>query len=52
MLVYFIFQSPPKGATIPYRPKGLAGGHAVLSQQHGAPVGIPVKFEHRSSITF
>ncbi|CAL8366557.1 poly(rC)-binding protein 3 [Gadus morhua] len=32
-----MLESPPKGATIPYRPKGLAGGHAVLSQQHGAP---------------
>ncbi|CAL8284484.1 unnamed protein product, partial [Arctogadus glacialis] len=32
-----MLESPPKGATIPYRPQGLAGGHAVLSQQHGAP---------------
>ncbi|CAL8256882.1 unnamed protein product [Lota lota] len=32
-----MLESPPKGATIPYRPKVLAGGHAVLSQQHGAP---------------
>ncbi|XP_059928695.1 poly(rC)-binding protein 3-like [Gadus macrocephalus] len=35
-----MLESPPKGATIPYRPKGLAGGHAVLSQQHGAPAFV------------
>lgn len=49
-MVYFIFQSPPKGATIPYRPKALAGGHAVLAQQHGAPVSISVMFEHSSTL--
>lgn len=32
-------QCPPKGATIPYRPKGIpAGAHAVLAQQHSAQV--------------
>ena len=52
MWVNFILQSPPKGATIPYRPKGLTGGHAVLSQQHGAPVSIPALSEHYSPIRF
>uniref|UniRef100_A0A8C5C9W2 Zgc:110045 n=1 Tax=Gadus morhua TaxID=8049 RepID=A0A8C5C9W2_GADMO len=47
-----MLESPPKGATIPYRPKGLAGGHAVLSQQHGAPVSIPALSEHYSPISF
>uniref|UniRef100_A0A8C5BZM2 Zgc:110045 n=1 Tax=Gadus morhua TaxID=8049 RepID=A0A8C5BZM2_GADMO len=42
-----MLESPPKGATIPYRPKGLAGGHAVLSQQHGAPVSIPLTKLHQ-----
>ncbi|KAF3842380.1 hypothetical protein F7725_024331 [Dissostichus mawsoni] len=32
-----MLESPPKGATIPYRPKGIpAGAHAVLAQQHPA----------------
>ncbi|XP_077585940.1 poly(rC)-binding protein 3 isoform X1 [Stigmatopora nigra] len=32
-----MLESPPKGATIPYRPKGIpAGAHAVLAQQHSA----------------
>lgn len=34
-------QSPPKGATIPYRPKAMsAGAHAVLAPQHSAQVSI------------
>ncbi|XP_061546006.1 poly(rC)-binding protein 3 isoform X1 [Phycodurus eques] len=33
-----MLECPPKGATIPYRPKAiLAGAHAVLAQQHSAP---------------
>ncbi|KAK0137587.1 Poly(rC)-binding protein 3 [Merluccius polli] len=37
-----MLESPPKGATIPYRPKVLAGGHALLAQQHGpAAFAIP-----------
>ncbi|KAG7279811.1 hypothetical protein CRUP_013721 [Coryphaenoides rupestris] len=35
-----MLESPPKGATIPYHPKSLAGGHAVLAQQHGAPAFV------------
>ncbi|XP_077351548.1 poly(rC)-binding protein 3 isoform X2 [Festucalex cinctus] len=32
-----MLESPPKGATIPYRPKAIpAGAHAVLAQQHSA----------------
>ncbi|XP_016120731.1 poly(rC)-binding protein 3-like, partial [Sinocyclocheilus grahami] len=32
-----MLESPPKGATIPYRPKPTAGGsHTVLSQPHAA----------------
>ncbi|XP_040034084.1 poly(rC)-binding protein 3 isoform X3 [Gasterosteus aculeatus] len=32
-----MLESPPKGATIPYRPKGIpAGAHAVLAPQHPA----------------
>uniref|UniRef100_A0A3Q2CES3 Zgc:110045 n=1 Tax=Cyprinodon variegatus TaxID=28743 RepID=A0A3Q2CES3_CYPVA len=34
-----MLESPPKGATIPYRPKVLAAGaHAVLAPQHSAQV--------------
>lgn len=43
MLSLFAFgpQSPPKGATIPYRPKAMsAGAHAVLAPQHSAQVSI------------
>ncbi|XP_052007511.1 poly(rC)-binding protein 3-like isoform X2 [Xyrauchen texanus] len=33
-----ILESPPKGATIPYRPKPSTGGsHTVLAQPHAAP---------------
>lgn len=40
MFVSSLFlQSPPKGATIPYRPKAIpAGAHAVLAPQHSAQV--------------
>ncbi|XP_040905675.1 poly(rC)-binding protein 3 isoform X1 [Toxotes jaculatrix] len=32
-----MLESPPKGATIPYRPKAIpAGAHAVLAPQHSA----------------
>lgn len=32
-----MLESPPKGATIPYRPKAMsAGAHAVLAPQHSA----------------
>lgn len=32
-----MLESPPKGATIPYRPKAMpAGAHAVLAQPHAA----------------
>ncbi|XP_077437691.1 poly(rC)-binding protein 3 isoform X1 [Vanacampus margaritifer] len=32
-----MLESPPKGATIPYRPKAIpVGAHAVLAQQHSA----------------
>lgn len=43
MFSLFVFglQSPPKGATIPYRPKAMsAGAHAVLAPQHSAQVSI------------
>ncbi|XP_065153280.1 poly(rC)-binding protein 3 isoform X3 [Paramisgurnus dabryanus] len=34
-----MLESPPKGATIPYRPKPTAGGnHTVLTQPHAAPL--------------
>uniref|UniRef100_A0A665TYU1 Zgc:110045 n=1 Tax=Echeneis naucrates TaxID=173247 RepID=A0A665TYU1_ECHNA len=34
-----MLESPPKGATIPYRPKAIpAGAHAVLAPQHSAQV--------------
>uniref|UniRef100_A0A3Q0R0A8 Zgc:110045 n=2 Tax=Percomorphaceae TaxID=1489872 RepID=A0A3Q0R0A8_AMPCI len=34
-----MLESPPKGATIPYRPKVIsAGAHAVLAPQHSAQV--------------
>uniref|UniRef100_A0A8B9KF91 Zgc:110045 n=1 Tax=Astyanax mexicanus TaxID=7994 RepID=A0A8B9KF91_ASTMX len=34
-----MLESPPKGATIPYRPKPSSGGNAtILSQPHTAPV--------------
>uniref|UniRef100_A0A8C2DYD0 Zgc:110045 n=1 Tax=Cyprinus carpio TaxID=7962 RepID=A0A8C2DYD0_CYPCA len=37
-----MLESPPKGATIPYRPKPTAGGsHTVLSQPHAASVSSP-----------
>lgn len=40
-LFAFGLQSPPKGATIPYRPKAMsAGAHAVLAPQHSAQVSI------------
>ncbi|KAM4607644.1 poly(rC)-binding protein 3 isoform 1-T1 [Polymixia lowei] len=40
-----MLESPPKGATIPYRPKAMpAGNHAVL-QQHSAPAfAIPGQY--------
>lgn len=31
MVNYFIWQSPPKGATIPYRPKPQVGGPVILA---------------------
>uniref|UniRef100_A0A667Z2Q9 Zgc:110045 n=1 Tax=Myripristis murdjan TaxID=586833 RepID=A0A667Z2Q9_9TELE len=34
-----MLESPPKGATIPYRPKAAPGGaHSLLTQQHPAQV--------------
>ncbi|XP_051774143.1 poly(rC)-binding protein 3 isoform X2 [Ctenopharyngodon idella] len=41
-----MLESPPKGATIPYRPKPSAGGsHTVLTQPHAAPAfAIPGQF--------
>ncbi|KAK7139885.1 hypothetical protein R3I94_012498 [Phoxinus phoxinus] len=41
-----MLESPPKGATIPYRPKPSVGGsHTVLSQTHAAPAfAIPGQF--------
>ncbi|XP_073690270.1 poly(rC)-binding protein 3 isoform X2 [Garra rufa] len=41
-----MLESPPKGATIPYRPKPAAGGsHTVLSQPHTASAfAIPGQF--------
>lgn len=42
-----MLESPPKGATIPYRPKAMPGGnHAgVLAQQHSAPAfAIPGQY--------
>lgn len=30
-MLYFWFQSPPKGATIPYRPKPQVGGPVILA---------------------
>ncbi|XP_065153278.1 poly(rC)-binding protein 3 isoform X1 [Paramisgurnus dabryanus] len=42
-----MLESPPKGATIPYRPKPTAGGnHTVLTQPHAAPqaFAIPGQF--------
>ncbi|XP_056616346.1 poly(rC)-binding protein 3 [Triplophysa dalaica] len=41
-----MLESPPKGGTIPYRPKPTAGGnHTVLTQQHPAPAfTIPGQF--------
>ncbi|XP_016329323.1 poly(rC)-binding protein 3 isoform X2 [Sinocyclocheilus anshuiensis] len=41
-----MLESPPKGATIPYRPKPTAGGsHTVLSQPHAASAfAIPGQF--------
>lgn len=29
--VFYLFQSPPKGATIPYRPKPQVGGPVILA---------------------
>uniref|UniRef100_A0A8C2X946 Zgc:110045 n=1 Tax=Cyclopterus lumpus TaxID=8103 RepID=A0A8C2X946_CYCLU len=38
-----MLESPPKGATIPYRPKSIpAGAHAVLAPQHHAQVSSDV----------
>ncbi|KAM6916040.1 poly(rC)-binding protein 3 isoform 1-T1 [Xenentodon cancila] len=41
-----MLESPPKGATIPYRPKVLpVGAHAVLAPQHSAPAfAIPGQY--------
>ncbi|XP_016384636.1 poly(rC)-binding protein 3-like isoform X3 [Sinocyclocheilus rhinocerous] len=41
-----MLESPPKGATIPYRPKPTAGGsHTVLAQPHAASAfAIPGQF--------
>ncbi|KAM3862637.1 poly(rC)-binding protein 3 [Diretmus argenteus] len=41
-----MLESPPKGATIPYRPKAIPGGpHAVLAQQHSVPAfAIPGQY--------
>ncbi|KAA0717774.1 Poly(rC)-binding protein 3 [Triplophysa tibetana] len=41
-----MLESPPKGGTIPYRPKPTAGGnHTVLTQQHSGPAfAIPGQF--------
>uniref|UniRef100_A0A8C2KBW1 Zgc:110045 n=1 Tax=Cyprinus carpio TaxID=7962 RepID=A0A8C2KBW1_CYPCA len=37
-----MLESPPKGATIPYRPKPTAGAsHTVLAQPHAASVSSP-----------
>ncbi|XP_061817716.1 poly(rC)-binding protein 3 isoform X3 [Nerophis lumbriciformis] len=46
-----MLESPPKGATIPYRPKAIpAGAHAVLAQQHSAQAFAlpgPYAFAHQ-----
>lgn len=31
MLLFYLLQSPPKGATIPYRPKPQVGGPVILA---------------------
>jgi poly(rC)-binding protein 2/3/4 len=31
MFVFFLLQSPPKGATIPYRPKPQVNGPVILA---------------------
>ncbi|XP_076025430.1 poly(rC)-binding protein 3 [Genypterus blacodes] len=40
-----MMESPPKGATIPYRPKGVpAGAHAVLAQQQQQAFALPGQY--------
>ena len=44
-VVLVVVQSPPKGATIPYRPKpSPAGAHSVMQQQHPSAVSILILY--------
>ncbi|XP_057704491.1 poly(rC)-binding protein 3 isoform X1 [Corythoichthys intestinalis] len=48
-----MLESPPKGATIPYRPKVIpAGAHAVLAQQHSAQAfALPGQYAFAQDLT-
>uniref|UniRef100_A0A3Q2YML3 Zgc:110045 n=1 Tax=Hippocampus comes TaxID=109280 RepID=A0A3Q2YML3_HIPCM len=48
-----MLESPPKGATIPYRPKAIpAGAHAVLAQQQAFALPGQYAFAHQDVSVF